>query len=208
MKTRKESKFLSRGDLKEPSRIDWHAVKPHVVANESLQASLILFTLAIGALKLPMLLGLWVLELVIVTALTASFYPQRGRRRALTDVVKVILACAFLSVFLIAAYFAGGGKLRLEWSAALSAAALLALRRARAALARGAVVLTGMALGIFAGFFIGVPLAGALRHIAPDVAADLAIGLVLLSVQVFFAALLSTMSESEFKSVVANPYVD
>jgi hypothetical protein len=225
MKTLKEFKPLSSDNAKERRRIDWHAVKLHVVVNESLQASLILFTLAIGALKLPMLLGLWMLELVIVTALTASFYPQRGRRRALTDVVKVILACAFLSGFLIAAYFVGGGKLQLEWLAVLSAAALLALRLAstarnakkkpdpklawaREALARGSVVLIGMTLGIFAAFFIGVPLAGALHHVVPNVAADLAIGLVLLSVQVFFAALLSTMSEAEFKSVVGNPYVD
>jgi hypothetical protein len=225
MKTRSKFKFLSRADIKEPSRIDWSAIKPHVVVNESIQASLILFALAIGALKLPMLLGLWMLELVIVTALTASFFPQRGRKRAALDVAKMIFMCGFLSVFLIACYTAAGGVLRFESWSALSAAALLALRLASsardakkapdpkrawagAALARGAVVLLGMVLGIFAGFLLGLPLASALRYIAPDVAPDVALGLILLAVQVFFAVLLSTMSEEEFKGIVGNPYLD
>jgi hypothetical protein len=163
--------------------------------------------------------------LIIVTALTASFYPQRGRKRASMDVAKMIFMCGFLSVFLIACYTAAGGVLRFESWSALSAAALLALRLASsardakkapdpkhawasAALARCTVVLLGMVLGIFAGFLLGLPLTSVLRHIVPDVAPDLAIGLMVLAVQVFFVALLSTMSEEEFKGIVGNPYMD
>ncbi len=225
MRNRKKFKFLSRGDLKEPSRIDWQAVKPHVVVNESLQASLILFTLAIGALKLPMLLGLWMLELVIVTALTASFYPERGRWRAVGDVAKIILFCAILSVFFLAIYLASGGDLGFDSLSVLAAAALLVLRLASsardarkqadpklawsaAALARGAVVVIGMFIGIFTAFLIGFPLATVLRPVMPSAAIDLGLGVAILPVQVMLAIVLSTMTEEERNSIARNPYID
>jgi hypothetical protein len=225
MKTRSKFKLLTRADTKEPSRIDWSAVKPHVVVNESIQASLILFTLAIGALKLPMLLGLWMLELIIVTALTASFYPQRGRWRAVGDVAKIVLFCAILSIFFVAIYLAAGGDLELSLLSVLSAAALLVLRLATsardakkqadpklawsgAALARGAVVVIGMFIGIFTAFLIGFPLASVLRDIVPNAAIDLGLGIALLPVQVILAIVLSTMSDEERNAIARDPYVD
>jgi hypothetical protein len=225
MKTRSKFRFLSRSDVKEPSRIDWSAVKPHLVVNESIQASLILFTLAIGALKLPMLLGLWMLEIVIVTALSASFYPERGRWRAAGDVAKIVLICAILSVFFLAIYLASGGDLELNSLSALSAAALLVLRLAisardakkhadpklawsGAALARGAVVVVGLFIGIFTAFLIGFPLASALRAIVPNSAIDLGLGIALLPVQVILAIVLSTMSDEERNAIARDPYVD
>jgi hypothetical protein len=207
------------------SKIEWDKVKPHVVVNESIQASLILFALAIGALKLPMLLGLWMLELVIVTALSASFYPQRGHVRALMDVIKIVLLCAALSVPLISFYLGSGGQLRLDALAVLSAMALLALRLAsaardakkqpdpkrawaKAALARGAVVMIGLFLGIFACLFAGLFISRALTHIVPNVAVDVGLGIVLLAVQVFLGAVMSTMTDAEFNAIAANPYID
>jgi hypothetical protein len=207
------------------SRIQWNQVKPVVVVNEGIQASLVLFSLAIGALKLPMLLVLWMLELVILTALSSSFYPERGRARALMDIGKMVFLCAFVSVFLILIYFASKGRLQLEGWSVLSAAALLALRLAiaarnakqsldpklawtKAALFRGAVVVIGMFLGVFACFLIGLPLAGALRLVVPDVAADVGLGVVLLTIQILLVAVLSTMSDAELKEIAGNPYID
>jgi hypothetical protein len=207
------------------SRINWDQVKPHVVVNEAIQASLVLFSLAIGALKLPMLFGLWMLELVILTALSSSFYPERGRRRALMDIVKMAFLCALFSVFLTFVYFAGKGRMGLEWWSILSAAALLALRLAvtartakqspdpklawaKAALARGGVVWVSMFLGVFAGLLLGLPLVSALRLIAPDVAPDVGLGVVLLTLQVVLAAVMSTMSEAEVQEIAHDPYVD
>jgi hypothetical protein len=207
------------------SRIQWNQVKPSVVANEGLQVSLVLFSLAIGALKLPMLLLLWMLELVILTALSSSFYPERGRARALMDVVKIIFLCAFVSIFLILIYSASGGRVRLESWSVLSAAALLALRLAiaarsakqsvdpklawtKAALVRGAVVVIGMFLGVFACFLVGLPLAGALQLLAPDVAPDVGLGVVLLATQIVLVAVLSTMSDAELREIAGNPYID
>ena len=87
------------------SSIDWKAVKPAVVLQEGMHVALTVFSLAIGALKLPVLLGLWMLELVIVSALSASFYPERGRRRALMDIVKIALSCVFLGIVLLLIFF-------------------------------------------------------------------------------------------------------
>ncbi len=206
------------------SRIDWSQAKLHVIANESIQATLILFALAIGTLQLPMLFGLWMLELVIITALSASFFPQRGRVRALMDVGKMVFLCAFLSVFLIGLYLAGKGQLRLEWWSILSAAALLCLRLAttarsakqapdpkiawvKAATVRGGVVLIGMFLGIFA-CLPAIYVAGALYTVIQDVAPDVSLGLALLAVQLFLAVVASTMTEAELKEIARNPYID
>ncbi len=104
------------------------------------------------------------LELVIVTALSASFYPQRGRRRAIMDVLKMIALCAFLGIFLLAMYFgAAKASMKFEPSSIVSAVAMLVLRIAmmartaraatdpalawaNAALTRGAVVVIGLFL--------------------------------------------------------------
>jgi hypothetical protein len=207
------------------SRIQWDQMKPHVVVNEAIQASLILFSLAIGALKLPMLLGLWMLELIILVALSSRFYPERGRGRALMDIGKMIFICAFLSIFLIAAYVAAGGKVQLESWSILSAAALLALRLAIAArnakqsadprlawtkgvTLRGSVVVASMFVGVFAGFLLGLPIASLLRLMAPDVAPDVGLGIVLLALQVGLVAVMSTMSEAELQKIAGNPYID
>ena len=207
------------------SRINWKEVKPAVVLQEGMHATLTIFTLAIGALKLPMLLGLWMLELVIVAALSASFYPQRGRRRSLMEIVKIALLCAILGIFLLGAYVAAGGKFRLESWSVLTAGALLALRLASnarsakqsphpklawatTALQRNAVVLIGLFIGAFACIFPGIHIALALRYVVPDVAADLALGLVLLTIQLVLVAVMSTMTEAELRSIAGNPYLD
>lgn len=207
------------------SRIQWDQVKPHVVVNEAIQASLILFSLAIGVLKLPMLLGLWMLELTILVTLSSRFYPERGRTRAMMDIGKMIFICAFLSIFLIAPYFASGGKVQLEWWSIVSAAALLALRLAIAArnakqsadpklawttgvTLRGSVVVVSMFVGVFAGFLLGLPIASLLRVAAPDVAPDVGLGIVLLTLQVGLVAVMSTMSEAELREIAGNPYID
>jgi hypothetical protein len=219
------------------SKIDWKLVKPQIVANEAIQASLILFTLAIGVMKLPMLFALWLLELIIVCALTTSFYPERRKMLALADIAKVTFAFAvlgvlfygffyvFLNIRPMGSYFGADGELRSEFWSLLSAAALLALRLSyiaraakknpqpklawsRAAMARGVVVMVGMVLCVFPGVFLVLPLASALSYIVPNVAADLAMGIVVLTIQIFFVAMISTMSEAEFESVFGNPYVD
>ena len=123
----------------------WQLMKPRVVVNEGIQAALVMFSLAMGFMKLPMLLGFWMLELVIVTALSASFYPQRGRRRAFVDVLKMIALCGFLSVFLLAVYFGiAKGSRVFEPSSIISAVAMLVLRTAM--IARSAKSATDPAL--------------------------------------------------------------
>ena len=207
------------------SRIDWKAVKPAVVLQEGMHVALTVFSLAIGALKLPVLLGLWMLELVIVSALSASFYPERGRRRALMDIVKIALSCVFLGIVLLIAFDAAGGKFGLESWTLLTAAALLALRLAlnarsakrapdpklawaTTALQRNGVVVLGLAFGMIACFMPGMYIAIALSSVVPDVAADLALGLVLLTIQLMLVAVMSTMTDAELRRMAGNPYID
>jgi len=206
--------------------IQWQLMKPRVVVNEGIQAALVMFTLAMGFMKLPMLLGLWMLELVIMTALSASFYPQRGRRRAIMDVLKMIALCAFLGIFPLVMYFgAAKASMKFEPSSIVSAVAMLVLRIAmiartaraatdpalawaNAALTRGAVVVIGLFLGVFACFLPGMLIVGALRYVAPNVAPDVGMGLVLLVIQIGLVAVLSTMTEAELREIAGNPYID
>ena len=146
-------RFYVLGELVEPSThftlqmvgsivakksIQWQLMKPRVVVNEGIQAALVMFTLAMGFMKLPMMLGLWMLELVIVVALSSSFYPERGRRRAIMDVLKMIALCAFLSIFLLVMYFgAAKASMKFEPSSIVSAVAMLVLRMAMIARTAG-----------------------------------------------------------------------
>ena len=201
-------------------------MKPRVVLNEGIQAALAMFTLAMGFMKLPMLFGLWMLELVIVVALSSSFYPERGRRRAIMDVLKMTALCAFLSIFLLVIYFgAAKASMKFEPSSIVSAVAMLVLRIAmiarnakaatdpalawsNAALTRGAVVVIGLFLGVFACVLPGMIIVGLLTYVVPDVAADIGLGLVMLLIQVGLVAVLSTMTDAELREIAGNPYID
>jgi len=167
---------------------------------------------------------LWLLELVLVSALSGVFYPARTRRRVFFDVLKMLALCAFLAAFLIALYLGARGKVGLEPAAVLLSVGLLVLRMAMiardakaeknpalawadAALMRAAALLIGLFLGVFACLLPGLYVVGALHYVLPTVAADLGLGMVLLAIQVGLVAVLSTMSEAELRQIAGNPYL-
>ena len=210
------------------SRIEWDKVKPSVVRTELFELSLALVMMSLGWLSLPTLLLAIAAELVVTVALTYAVYPERGMRRHLLDVAKILALTIFLSIFILAAYAGAGGFAdgvlpdAREWigvPALVALRCLLAMRDARAApdprlqwsrvaLVRGGGLVVGTALSAFTCFLGGVPLAGLLVHWIPARGADFAIGGVYLVTTGVIACILSTMSEQELAEISRKPYVD
>ena len=210
------------------SRIDWHRLKASTIVAESIQVALALLALAMDWITFPLLLLLLAVEVVAVVVLSGVFFRERGLRRHVVDVAKVLALCVFCAIFQVAAYagaggFAQGPVVDLPGVGALVALICVRLlvvvamaRRSgdarlywtREALKRGGVLATAMFLSIFLCFIPGVLLAGLLRLVAPDVAADVAIGGVLLLVIGAAACLMSTMDDKELADIARDPYID
>lgn len=210
------------------SRIEWSKVKASVVRAELVELAVAVGLMAIGWLGLPGLLLAVMAELVVTVALTHRFHPQRGMRRHLADVAKMLVLTAFLSVFILAAYAAAGGFARgvLPDVRELIGVPLLVLARclmlsheartapdprlqwARGALLRGGALVVGSALSAFTAFLGGIPLAGLLTLYVPQRAPDLGIGSMFLATCGLMACILSTMSDREFAEIARQPYLD
>jgi hypothetical protein len=210
------------------SRIEWDRLKATTIVAESVQVALALLALALDWITFPLLLLLLAVEVVAIVALSGAFYRERSLRRRLIDVAKILAMCAFCAIFHIAAYVGAGGFARgpvidLPGVGALAALIVVRLlvvaafaRRSgdarlawtREALQRGGVLATAMFLSIFLCFIPGVPLAALLLLVAPEVAADVAIGGVLLLVIGAAACLMSTMDDRELADIARNPYID
>jgi hypothetical protein len=209
------------------TRIDWKRLQPARIAEEAAHAALVVLALALGWLDFPSMLVLLCLELVATVALSARFLRERDAAGHVADTLKMLAGCVFLSLFQLAAYagsdgFADGYGIDAQALAVLVALALLRLvavawsaqrsadpRRewARAGLMRGGLLLVALVLGAFAAFVPGLLLAGAAAALWPDVGADVALGATLLAVQVFIAAVVSTMTDAEFDAIVQQPYL-
>jgi hypothetical protein len=210
------------------SRIEWDQVKPAVVRTELFELAVALVLMSLGWLSLPTLLLAVAAELVVTVALTYAVYPERGLRRHLLDVAKMLALTTFLAVFILAAYAGARGfddgvlPDAREWigvPALVALRCLMALREARAArdprlqwsrsaLMRGGALVVGTVLSAFTCFLGGVLLAGLLAPWFPERAADLAVGGVYLVTTGVIACILSTMSEHELAEISRQPYVD
>lgn len=207
--------------------VAWNRINPGVALNEGVQAALTLASLATIWMTIPVLVGLWGLEVVVATALCASFFPQRGLRRALLDTLKILAVCVVTGVIL--GLLAGAWNAKFDPMSMLSASALLILRIVplarsamrspepkitwtNAAMKHAGSVYAGLLVGTFLclipGLFIFVALQGILPDAVAAVPVDARIGLVLILVQVAFAIYLSMMTEAELRAAVANPYAD
>lgn len=218
------------------SRIDWHRLERRVVAGLLLQAVASMSALALGWISFLMFLFTIMAEAVLVSVLTGLLYPERGRRRV-TDAVKAVLACGFTGALIVPLYLAGAGAARqLAWSdrlvqgldltpgSLMVALALLMIRLGalwfharsapdphyvwgRDALREGAVLMVSLVLACFASFvaLLASPL---LAFAFGARAADVAFGLMLVSITTGLSCLAGTMSEKELREMVGNPYVD
>ena len=165
------------------SRIEWSKVKPSVVRSELVELAVAVGLMEIGWLGLPGLLLAVMAELVVTVALTHRFHPQRGMRRHLGDVAKMLAHAARTAP-----------DPRLHW--------------AGAALMRGGALVVGSLLAAFTCFLGGIPLAGLLALVVPERAPDLGIGFVFLATTGIMAIILSTMSERELADIAGQPYLD
>jgi hypothetical protein len=210
------------------SRIEWERLTRATLATEGTQMALAIAALALGWIRFPVLLLVGFVEMVVIVALTAMFYPQRRLSRRIMDVVKMLALCVFCSVFLLASYAGAQGfaqpgivdvrgmgilvallLLRLAFTAARArSSADPRMHWARESLLRGAVLMVSMLLASFACFIPGVPLAGLLAILWPSVAADVGLGSVLLLVQAGIACVMSTMRDDEMASIAQQPYLD
>ncbi len=210
------------------SRIDWKRVKTSTVVTEAVYLALALAMLVVGWMSFPLVLVLVAAEIVSTVALSALLYRERSASRHLVDVLKILALCAFCAIFLIAAYLGAGGfrngsafdlqdlaGLFALLGARIGVIAFFARRSgdprlhwAREALRRGGVLVIAMFLSIFACFIPGIPLAALLKLVWPEVAADVAIGGVLLSLQAVLAIVMSTMTEKELADIAQQPYLD
>jgi hypothetical protein len=210
------------------SRIEWHKVKPATVRDQSIDLVVALALIAVGWLSLPTLLLAVLVEVLLTVALSWYFYPQRGLRRHLADVAKMLFLLCCLAIFILASYAGAGGFADGRWLDAqslLGVILLVALRggllllqaRAapdprlhwtRSALMRGSTLVVGSFLAAFTCFLPGVLLAHALSPVWPSRAPDLAIASVYLITNGVIACILSTMSEREITEISGNPYID
>lgn len=184
--------------------------------------------IAAGWLSLPTLLLAVMTELLTTVALAWHFYPQRGLRRHLLDVTKMLALVMFLSIFILGAYAGAGGFVHSIAPAPqelFGVAVLVVIRggllllQARAApdprlywagsaLMRGGALVVGSALAAFTCFLPGVLLAGLLAQVWPTQAADLVIAAIYLITLGVMACIVSTMSERELAEIAGQPYLD
>ncbi len=210
------------------TRIDWRRIRVTTIVIESVQLALALIAFGFAWMSFPMFVALLIVELLLITVVSAVFYRDRGADKHLLDGLKMLAACAFCCVFLFAAYAGAGGFSKGFGIAPYEFAMLVVLvvvrvvmvaivayrsqnRRltwTREYLQRGGVAFIAMFLGAFAGFLPGIPLAVALTPFCPDVAADLAVGGSLLLVQAGLACVMSTMTNEELAEISLNPYLD
>lgn len=210
------------------SRIDWKLVKRSTVVTEAVYFALALAMLVVGWMSFPLVLLLVAAEIVSTVALSALFFREHSASRHLVDVFKMLGLCAFCAIFLLAAYLGAGGfqggptfdlpslaVLAVLLGARLGMIAFATwrsdhprLRWTREALLRSGALLIAMFLSIFACFIPGVPLAALLTLVWPTVAADVALGGVLLLIQGVLACVMSTMTEKELADIAQRPYLD
>jgi hypothetical protein len=210
------------------SRIEWHKVKPATVRDELIGLAIAITLIAVGWLSLPTLLLTVLAELLMTVALSWYFYPQRGLRRHLADVVKMFGLLCFLAIFILASYAGAGGFANGLWPDTMSLLGVVVLvgvrgglillearaspdprlHWARSALMRGGALIVGSFLAVFTCLLPGVFLAHALASVWPSRAADLAIASVYLITLGVFACIISTMSEQEIADISGNPYID
>lgn len=210
------------------SRIQWSQVKPATVRGELIELVSALGLIAFGWLTLPTLLLAVMTELLATAVLSWHFYPQRGLRRHVLDVAKMLVLLCFLGAFILVMYGGAGGfadgalpapremfgvlllvAVRgglLLWEARV--APNPRLHWARCALMRGGALLVGTFVAIFTCFLPGMPLVTLLSAMWPERGADLALGATYLITVGVFACIMSTMSEAELADIAGQPYID
>ncbi|HQW81767.1 MAG: hypothetical protein IPF83_00915 [Rhodanobacteraceae bacterium] len=209
-------------------KIDWTRLRASTIVAELLQFSLAVAALALGWLTFPLLLISGAAELVLLVGLSSLFFHERGLLGHALDVLKMLAACAFSAVFLLAIYAGGGGfeqPLLFEWRAVAVLVALVAIRVlavsisamrqenrrlhwTREGLLRGGTLFVALFLSVFVCFPLGLLLAALLKMYWPEVAADVAVGGSLLLVQMLLACMMSTMTDAEVAEISQRPYLD
>jgi len=215
-------------------RIDWSQLDRGEVVEALIPAGISLLALFLGWISFPLYLLMLMTEMQVVAALTGLLYPARGWRRV-SDALKMFAGCVFLLLFLIPIYLSALPKdvafterfwlgLGLEPRTVAVAFGLLALRvgmlwvRAKrsaepkfawggGALRDAAVTFISLFLGVFgslAALFVTAPLALLIGAHAPDVA----FGTVFVLIQTGLALVVATMTETELRNIVGDPYVD
>ena len=218
------------------SRIDWSRLERRVVVGLLVQAVASLSALALGWISFLMFLCTTMAEAVLVSVLTGLLYPARGWRRV-TDALKAVLACGFTGALIAPLYVAAAVPAReLAWADRLLqglgftpgsfmvALVLLMLRlgalwlRARStpdprytwgrdAMRDGAVLTVSLFLACFASF-VALLASPPLAIVFGAHAADVAFGLMLVSITTGLSCVAGTMTEEELREIVGNPYVD
>lgn len=214
-------------------RIHWERLERATLLGIVWQGAVTFAVIAAGLTSFPLFLGVFILEILVVSALTSALYPSRGRRR-LADAAKMLFLMLFLCVFLVPMYMAtqesrsllhdpvealGIGPvpvlvalllmgLRVAWLwLQASRAPDRRLAWARHAAQGAAVNVITMFLAVFT-CMVAIVLAVLLDALGAGNAGDIAFGLVFVLTNAALAAVMGTMSEEELKGIVANPYID
>ena len=222
------------GNSVRKGRIDWSQLERGDVVDALVPAALTLVALVLGWISFPLYLLMLMTEMQVVAALTGLLYPARGWRRV-SDALKMLLGCAFPLLFLIPIYVSGLPKdvafterfwlgLGLEPRTLAVAIGLLVLRvgtlwvRARrssepkfawgsGAMRDAGVTFVSLFLGVFGSL-------GALLATAPLMlllgarAPDVAFGSVFVVIQTGLALVVATMTETELRNIIGDPYSD
>jgi len=218
------------------SRIEWHRLERGVLVGLLAQAVLTMAAFVLGWIGFLLFLCVTMVEVLLISVLTSLLYPSRGRRRV-GDAIKSILACAFTGVFIVPMYLgaagSGGdgtwserlvGALGLAPGPVAVALLLLVLRLGtlwfhardtadprytwgRDAMRDGAVLMVSLFLACF-GAFLALMATMPLHFVFGARAVDVSFGLMLVSIITGLSCVAGTMTETELREIVGNPYLD
>lgn len=191
-----------------------------------------------GGMPYVMLQALLALELLLIGAASIPLYPERGLRKHVLDLIKMSAGLAFALFFLCVSYsvvasrgnsgasllvqgvLAAAGHGAFAWALAylllnLCVSYRLARRNpdprawwSRETLSIGGATFVAMFLMVFVGFFIGLPLAGALDWLGIAADPDALLSTLMVALRFLLVLVVSTMSSEEMATVARNPYVD
>lgn len=214
-------------------KIHWERLERATVHGIVWQGVVTFAVIAFGLTSFPLFLIAFMLEILVVSALTGLLYPGRGMRRV-SDAFKSIFIMLFLCIFLVPMYLAtqesesplldpaavlGIGTVPVAVAVSVMGVRLAVLWQrakrmpdqrvawARYAVQSASVNVITMFLGVFTAM-IALVLAPLLTTLGLPNAGDIAFGLVFVVTNSILAAIMGTMTEEELKEIVANPYID
>jgi hypothetical protein len=182
------------------------------------------------------LILIFMAEIVLGNLVSTGMYPERGLRKHLWDLVKILALMAFLLVFVVATYFVATGhgsgtwgnpfaSLRFDVDAVKVAVAFAALhlsvlyvvarRQPHPRLAwtksvsmQNAATLLGLFFMIFVAAFAGPVVAGVAETMGWPNPTDAALIVCVAALRLSLALLLTRMPEREVREIASTPYVD